>query len=128
MIKLISLKMGINIIAEVIDDSVYSITVKSPAAIFVQPQNGQVMIGFSPFLQYSTEFSTGIPLKKEDVLCVQLTPFSDVAIFPAAPPDRYVSFKYFMLRILVVLNDEVCCTHVVPSVDVASLPASPPAM
>ena len=77
MIKLISMKMGINIIAEVIDDSVYSVTVKSPAAIFVQPQNGQVMIGFSPFLEYSTEFSTGIPLKKEDVLCV-LTPNTDL--------------------------------------------------
>lgn len=77
MIKLISLKMGINIIAEVVDDSVYSISVKSPAGIFVQQQNGQMMIGFSPFLEFATEFSTGITLKKEDVLCV-LTPNTDL--------------------------------------------------
>lgn len=69
--------MGINIIAEIVDDSAYSVTVKSPAAVFTQQQNGQVMMGFSPFLEYSMEFSSGIVLKKEDILCV-LTPNTEV--------------------------------------------------
>lgn len=77
MIKLISMKMGINLISEVVDESAYSLTLKSPAAIFMQPQNGQVMMGFSPFLEYTMEFSSGIILKKEDVLCV-LTPNTEV--------------------------------------------------
>lgn len=77
MIKLISMKMGINLISEVVDESAYSLTLKSPVAIFMQPQNGQVRMGFSPFLEYTMEFSSGIILKKEDVLCV-LTPNTEV--------------------------------------------------
>jgi len=78
MIKFIPLKMGINVIAEVSDETEDTITLKKPAAIFMQPQNGQVMVGFSPFLEYTKEFETGITLKKEDALSI-LTPNTEIS-------------------------------------------------
>jgi hypothetical protein len=97
MIKIISMKMGINIIAEIIDDSACSVTVKNPAAIFTQQKDGQVMMGFSPFLDYTMEYSSGIDLKKDDVLCV-LTPNTNVF-------NEYN--KYFGSGIQIATNDIV---------------------
>lgn len=68
MIKIVTLKIGINLLCDV-EENEDTIVVKKPVAVLSQPgQNGQTMIGFSPFLEYVEEFKTGITLKREDVL------------------------------------------------------------
>lgn len=67
MVKIIPLKMGINLIADLISEETDFVVLKKPGAIFMQPQNGQVMIGFSPFLEYTLEFETGMEIKKADI-------------------------------------------------------------
>ncbi len=47
------------------------ISVKNPVQVIVQPgQNGQPMMGFAPFLQFTEEFGTGIPIQINDILCI----------------------------------------------------------
>jgi hypothetical protein len=36
----------------------------------VQPQNGQPMMGFVPFLEFTQEFKTGITFNKSDILSI----------------------------------------------------------
>jgi hypothetical protein len=77
MIKLIPLKIGVNLISELVAETDTQITLKKPAVIYMQQQNGQIMIGFSPFLEYAMEFESGITLNKSDVLSV-LTPNTEM--------------------------------------------------
>lgn len=70
MVKIIPLKMGINLIADLIEENEQTVVLKKPGAIFMQPQNGQVMIGFSPFLEYTNEFETGMTINKSDIFGV----------------------------------------------------------
>lgn len=70
MVKIIPLKMGINLIADLIDENDNEVVLKKPGAIFMQPQNGQLMIGFSPFLEYTKEFESGMSIKKDDIFGV----------------------------------------------------------
>jgi hypothetical protein len=39
--------------------------------VIVQPgQDGQPMMGFAPFLQFTEEFETGITINNDDILCI----------------------------------------------------------
>lgn len=70
MVKIIPLKMGVNMIADVIEEFSDEIIVKKPAAIFTQQQKDQVMLAFSPFLEYTLEFASGMAIKTDDILGV----------------------------------------------------------
>ncbi len=45
--------------------------IKKPVQVIVQPgQDGQPMMGFAPFLQFTEEFETGITINNDDILCI----------------------------------------------------------
>jgi len=76
MIKVITLSFGMNVIGE------YSVTdnghmLKKPALVLMQQQQGQTMIGFSPFLDYTNDFETGVEFVKDSVVAVT-TPNTDL--------------------------------------------------
>ena len=69
MIKCITLKTAQTIMGD-IDESNSAFKIKKPVQVIVQPgQDGQPMMGFAPFLQFTTEFETGILIGIDDVLC-----------------------------------------------------------
>jgi hypothetical protein len=73
MIRVIAMKSGMNLIADVeVNDQ--GAILKKPAAVVMQNSpNGESMIGFSPYLIYTEEFNTGIAICYEDFIAV-LTP------------------------------------------------------
>ena len=76
MIKVITLSFGMNVIGE------YSVTdnghmLKKPALVLMQQQQGQTMIGFSPFLEYTNEFETGVEFDASNVVALT-TPNTDL--------------------------------------------------
>jgi hypothetical protein len=64
----------------------------------------------------------------DEVLCVQATPFVDVANFPSYPTAIIMLEFAYRPLIKVVPNEEVLCTQVIPSIDVASFPEPPTAI
>jgi hypothetical protein len=46
------------------------VVIKKPVQVIVQPSKEGPMIGFAPFLEYSQEFSTGIKVPMDSVLCI----------------------------------------------------------
>ena len=77
-IKLITFKSGLVILGKV-SYTIGFISVKEPLAVYAQPsQDGRGnVIGFTPFLDYTEEFSTGIEFKEEDTLTIN-TPVNDM--------------------------------------------------
>jgi hypothetical protein len=69
MIKFITTKIGMNIIADV-EERTVDYVIKKPAVVMMQQQNGQLSVGFSPFLELCDEFATGITISKNDVMTV----------------------------------------------------------
>jgi len=69
MIKFITFKIGMNVISDV-DEMPDFYILKKPAVVMTQPQNGQLSVGFSPFLELCDEFTTGIQINKKDVLTI----------------------------------------------------------
>lgn len=68
-LKLITFKTNQTILGEVeYSGEVY--TVKKPVQVIVQPTKDGPMMGFSPFLDYCLEFSTGIEFVSSDILTV----------------------------------------------------------
>jgi hypothetical protein len=68
-LKLITFKTNQTILGEVeYSGGVY--TVKKPVQVIVQPTKDGPMMGFSPFLDYCLEFSTGIEFVSSDILTV----------------------------------------------------------
>ena len=54
-----------------IDESNSAFKIKKPVQVIVQPgQDGQPMMGFAPFLQFTEEFETGITINNDDILCI----------------------------------------------------------
>lgn len=68
-VKLITFKTNQTILADV-TESGDVVTAKQTVQVVVQPQNGQPMMGFVPFLEYSQEFKTGIEFKRTDILTI----------------------------------------------------------
>ncbi len=70
MIKCITLKTAQTLMGDV-DDMVSLVKIKKPVQVIVQPgQDGTPMMGFAPFLQFTTEFEAGITIQSNDVLCI----------------------------------------------------------
>jgi hypothetical protein len=68
-VKLITFKTNQTILAEVTEqDNV--VLAKQTVQVVVQPQNGQPMMGFVPFLEFTQEFKTGITFNKTDILSI----------------------------------------------------------
>jgi hypothetical protein len=66
MIKCITLKTAQTIMGDVQIGGI-----KKPVQVIVQPgQDGQPMMGFAPFLQFTEEFETGITINNDDILCI----------------------------------------------------------
>ena len=68
-VKLITFKTNQTVMADVTDNG-DTVKAKQTVQVVVQPQNGQPMMGFVPFLEYTEEFKTGITFNKEDILTV----------------------------------------------------------
>jgi hypothetical protein len=68
-IRLVTLKTNHTILADVEFD-VDVCLLKEPVQVIMQPTKEGPMMAFSPFLDYSDEFKTGISIQKADVLCV----------------------------------------------------------
>ena len=68
-VKLITFKTNQTIMADV-TEQVDVVVAKQTVQVVVQPQNGQPMMGFVPFLEYTEEFKTGIEFNKSDILTI----------------------------------------------------------
>lgn len=66
-VKLITFKTNQTILADV-EEKGDVILAKQTVQVVVQPQNGQPMMGFVPFLEYTEEFKTGIEFFRADIL------------------------------------------------------------
>jgi hypothetical protein len=78
-VKLITLKTNHTILADVSEDK-ETFKLKEPVQVVSVPprsQSDQGGIAFSPFLEYSQEFKTGITIYKMDVLSVT-TPVTEL--------------------------------------------------
>jgi hypothetical protein len=69
MIKLLTLKIGMNIVSE-IDEIGSTVILKKPAVVITQQQDGQLAVGFSPFLELCEEFDKGISIDKSEFLTI----------------------------------------------------------
>ena len=69
MIKLLTLKIGMNIVSD-IDEIGSTVILKKPVVVITQQQNGQLSVGFSPFLDLCEEFDTGISIDKSEFLTI----------------------------------------------------------
>ena len=73
MIKLITLKTNHTLLGDVIIDGDKPVKIKQPVQVVSVPprsQNDSGGIAFSPFLEYSQEFKTGIELQCSDILVI----------------------------------------------------------
>lgn len=71
-IKLITFKTNQTLLGEVAETD-GEISIKNPVQVISIPPRGQNDpggIAFSPFLEYSEEFKTGIKIKSQDVLTI----------------------------------------------------------
>lgn len=69
-IKLITLKTGQTLIAQLDCTGEKEISLKEPVQVILQNTQQGPMMGFAPFLDYAEEFLTGIKISMEDVLCL----------------------------------------------------------
>jgi len=76
-VKLITFKTNQTLIGEIVSETDSHITLKQPVQVIVQPTKEGPMMGFSPFLDFAEEFTTGIKLGMENVLCIT-TPSRDL--------------------------------------------------
>jgi hypothetical protein len=67
-LKLITFKTNHTILAEV-ETNGNEIVLKQPVQVVMQPTKDGPSIAFVPFLEYATEFKSGIKMSMEDVLC-----------------------------------------------------------
>lgn len=68
-LQLITLKTTQTILGNV-TESALEYTIKEPVQVIVQPTKDGPVMGFAPFLEFSTEFKDGIKIHKGDVLCL----------------------------------------------------------
>ena len=69
-IKLVTFKTNQTVIADIdcIDDK--TIILKKPTQVIIQPSKEGPMMGFAPFLEYAIEFTDGIKVPVDSVLCI----------------------------------------------------------
>ena len=75
--KLVTFKTNHTILAGIDCTSDTEIVITKPVQVVVQPSKDGPMIGFAPFLDFAEEFTTGIKLSMQDVLCIT-TPSRDL--------------------------------------------------
>jgi hypothetical protein len=68
-VKLITFKTNHTIIAKTELDG-NNVTVKEPVQVIMQPSEKGPLLAFAPFLEYASEFKTGITFDMESVLCI----------------------------------------------------------
>lgn len=69
-VKLITLKTGQTLIAQLDCTGEKEISLKEPVQVILQNTQQGPMMGFAPFLDYAEEFLTGIKVSMDDVLCL----------------------------------------------------------
>ena len=72
-IKLITFKTNHTILATVVDEGDARVVLKEPVQVVSIPpsaSNPEGGIAFSPFLEYSEEFKTGITVSRSDILTI----------------------------------------------------------
>ena len=69
-IQLITFKTNQTILGHIDCNDKNEVVIKKPVQVIVQPSKEGPMIGFAPFLEYSQEFSTGIKVPMDSVLCI----------------------------------------------------------
>jgi hypothetical protein len=72
-IKLITFKTNHTVLATVLDEGDIGVIIKEPVQVVSIPpsaSNPEGGIAFSPFLEYSEEFKTGIVIKQNDILTI----------------------------------------------------------
>jgi hypothetical protein len=72
-IKLITFKTNHTVLATVLDEGDIGVIIKEPVQVVSIPpsaSNQEGGIAFSPFLEYSEEFKTGIVIKNSDILTI----------------------------------------------------------
>ena len=69
-IQLITFKTNQTILGHIDCTDNGEVVIKKPVQVIVQPSKEGPMIGFAPFLEYSQEFSTGIKVPMDSVLCI----------------------------------------------------------
>jgi hypothetical protein len=77
-IKLITLKSGQTLIAQLDCTDDKTISLKEPVQVMLQNTQQGPMMGFVPFLDYAEEFLTGIKINMDNVLCIN-TPSTELA-------------------------------------------------
>jgi hypothetical protein len=75
--KLVTFKTNHTILAGVDCKSDTEIVITKPVQVVVQPTKDGPMMGFAPFLDFAEEFTTGITIGMENVLCIT-TPSRDL--------------------------------------------------
>ena len=75
--KLVTFKTNHTILAGIDCTSDTEIVITKPVQVVVQPSKDGPMMGFAPFLDFAEEFTTGIKLSMQDVLCIT-TPSRDL--------------------------------------------------
>ena len=68
--KLITFKTNHTILAGVDSETGTDITVTKPVQVVMQPAKDGPTLAFAPFVQFCTEFETGIKLQKSDILFI----------------------------------------------------------
>ncbi len=72
-IKLVTFKTNHTVLAKVLDEGDVGVIIKEPVQVVSIPpsaSNPEGGIAFSPFLEYSEEFKTGIVIKNSDILTI----------------------------------------------------------
>jgi len=71
-LKLVTFKTNQTVLCETDSANVGAthLVLKKPVQVVVQPSKDGPMLGFAPFLEYAQEFSTGIKVSMESVLCI----------------------------------------------------------
>ena len=69
-IKLVTFKTNHTILAEIELGIGNEILITKPVQVVMQPSKEGPMMAFAPFLNFATEFETGIKISMNDVLCI----------------------------------------------------------
>lgn len=69
-IQLLTFRTNQTLIGAVEKTSPTEYTITKPVQVVVQPSKDGPVMGFAPFLEYCEEFSTGIKIPADTVLCI----------------------------------------------------------
>jgi hypothetical protein len=69
-LKLITLKTTQTLIGEVDCNDKNEVIIKQPVQVIVQPTKEGPVMGFAPFLEFASEFKSGIKISMDNVLCI----------------------------------------------------------